>query len=64
MDKQMNLKKENEQYINKKNVQQINVAYDSIVKTIEIIQENTAHELSKQRSEVWAALDKRLEDIK
>jgi flagellar motor switch protein FliM len=34
------------------------------LETIKAIQENTAKELLKQRSEIWSTLDKKLEDLK
>ena len=34
------------------------------MESIKLIQENTAKELWKQRSEIWSTLDKKLEDIK
>jgi hypothetical protein len=45
-------------------VKEIHSYYEKIMETITNIQENTAKELWKQRSEIWTALDKKLEDIK
>jgi dTDP-4-amino-4,6-dideoxygalactose transaminase len=45
-------------------VRESHSTYDRIMDTIGIIQENTAKELWKQRSEIWTTLDKKLEDIK
>ena len=45
-------------------VKEIHNWYDKIIDKIGDIQENTAKELWKQRSEIWATLDKKLEDIK
>lgn len=51
-------------HINQKNVKEIHSNYDKIMDTIAVIQESTAKDLWKQRSEIWATLDKKLEDIK
>eukprot|EP00350_Pseudokeronopsis_sp_OXSARD2_P013557 CAMPEP_0170553026 /NCGR_PEP_ID=MMETSP0211-20121228/10902_1 /TAXON_ID=311385 /ORGANISM="Pseudokeronopsis sp., Strain OXSARD2" /LENGTH=58 /DNA_ID=CAMNT_0010861143 /DNA_START=459 /DNA_END=638 /DNA_ORIENTATION=+ len=58
------MKFKNEQQINQKHVKEIQGTYDKIMETIGSIQEGTAKELWRQRSEIWLTLDKKLEDIK
>lgn len=64
MEKDRRMKLRNEMHINQKYVKDIHFSYDKIVESISMIQENTAKELWKQRSDIWQTLDKKLDDIK
>ena len=53
MEKEKRLKLKNEQQIDQKNVREIHHNYDKILEKIADIQEDTAKELWKQRTEIW-----------
>ena len=57
-------KLKNEQHINQNKVRLIHSLYEQIHQSLSLIQENTCKELWRQRSDTWAALDQKLEDIK
>ena len=64
LEKERFQKLKNEMQINQKNVREIQGTYDKIGDTIRQIQEGTAKDLWKQRSEIWQTLDRKLDEIK
>ena len=64
LERERKQKARNEAQINQKNVRLIHQLQEQIGKTLALIQDNTAKELWKTRSETWQFLDQKLEDIK
>lgn len=64
MERERRSKLRNEEHVSQKKVRQIHAAYERIHEAIGQVQEGTARELWRQRSEIWQTLDKKLEEIK